>query len=507
MFISYLRLLRRLIRMSVNYVDDLVVNISNNGMTKDLWDLVNTDLYKLRSMNIKSDKERNLFFYIENFIEDLLDEFNVNVDNLDKIIRSVFQYLRSYNNVNLTDIRHAVLLSLYKHNKLAYPNIQGIGAGNMQPQRDISKWIQTLNEIYTYPNKYVAITKLTEGWDPMEKLNFLSWIRYYENGDHEKYQLKKAGELYTQLDNEEIKGPGRPRKTRKTLEQTKISLINRLDSATRLLREFATVWPQNIWNRLAEALSDLKREIIPMRTVATINDCIIRTSYTWDNFGFSEGAELLRKIAQTPGEEDVTTQIEKALTGKEYKTEPERKILPKIDDSTNVEEGMPSIEKGIPPIEEKIPPDGIEEKMPPAGIEEKMPLPPEIPQEQEVLSISEENPFEGKTIKDVLNVLEPLAQSLSEREFIHSLSKADMILDNLNIASHFPELAEAQAKALELNLYVLTRLKTIINKLKGGLKGSEKSKKNKTPSIEMEELITPKSEKEIFEVEEPIQGK
>lgn len=491
--------------MSVNYIDDLVINISDDGMTEDLWNLVNNDLHKLKEINVKSDRERNLLFYIENFIEDLLDEFNVNIDDIDKIIKSVFQHLRSYDNISLTDIRHAVLLSLHKHNKLAYPNIQGVGAGNMQPQRDISKWIQTLNEIYTYgPNKYTAITKLTKGWDPMEKLNFLSWIRYYENGDHEKYQLKKEAELPVQLDNEEIRGPGRPHKTRKTLEQTKMSLINRLDSASRLLREFATVWPQNIWNRLAEALSDLKREIIPMRTVATINDCIIRTSYTWDNFGFSEGAELLRKIAQTPGEEDVATQIEKALTGKEYETK-SKDSMPSDIEITSIPpagaEGMPTGVEGMPQVStEGIPPAGIEEEMPPPEITQE-------PKEKEVLSISEENPFEGKTIQDVLNVLEPLAQNLSEREFIHSLSKADMILDNLNIASHFPELAEAQAKALELNIYVLTRLKTIINKLKGGLKGEEKNKKNKTPSIEMEELITPKNEKEIFEVEEPIQGK
>ena len=38
------------------------------------------------------------------------------------------------------------------------------------------------------------------------------------------------------------------------------------------------------------------------------------------------------------------------------------------------------------------------------------------------------------TIQDVLNVLEPLAQKLSEREFSHELSKADMILDSMQVA-------------------------------------------------------------------------
>jgi len=498
--------------MPINYTDDLFVNVSNDGMTEDLWNLANDDLDKLKKLNVKSDKERNLLFYLENFIDDLLEEFQVKVNDRDKVIYSTFEYLRDKKNVDLTDIRHAVMLSLRKNKKMAYPNIQGVGEGNVKPQRNITEWIKALGEIYAAVNsgeiKDVAIRRITEGWDPMTKLDFLSWVRYYENGDHEKYQLHRTAAplqiptlAQPNVSEEEkdteippVRGPGRPRKTKKTLQQTKMSLISRLDSASRLLREFAGVWPDDVWHRLAQALADLQREIVPLRTVATISDRIIRTAGVWDKFGFSEGAELLRKIAQPP--EDVASEIEKALTGKEYGGKP-----------TGGDAEMPPMD--MPPTDEMPP--GMEEAMPPAGVEEEMPpaeTPPETeaveekPQE-ETISVEEgENPFKGKNIQDVLDVLEPLAQKLSEREFTHALSKADMILDSMDIASHFPELAEAQAKALELNLYVLSRLKSIINKLKGGMK-EKSSEKKEAPPVEMGELTeTAPTEKEMFEVEE-----
>jgi hypothetical protein len=83
-----------------------------------------------------------------------------------------------------------------------------------------------------------------------------------------------------------------------------------------------------------------------------------------------------------------------------------------------------------------------------------------------------------------------------------------MMLDALNIASHFPELGEAIAKMIESTLYVHTRLEKVISKLKGGLNERETNgtKDEEPPVIEMQELEKPAeqapNEKEMFEVTE-----
>jgi hypothetical protein len=122
-----------------------------------------------------------------------------------------------------------------------------------------------------------------------------------------------------------------------------------------------------------------------------------------------------------------------------------------------------------------------------------------------------DNPYVGKTIQDVVDILEPAAQQLSERKDVRELTKADMMLDALSVASHFPELGEAIAKMIESTIYVHTRLEKVISKLKGGLR--EEQEETAAPVVEMEELgapaappaeapMAPPNEKEMFEVTE-----
>jgi hypothetical protein len=151
-------------------------------------------------------------------------------------------------------------------------------------------------------------------------------------------------------------------------------------------------------------------------------------------------------------------------------------------------------------------------EMPPAGVGEELPSPPPPPEAKpeiegpkiEGKTDINENPYVGKTIQDVLGVLEHTAQQLSERKTVRELTKADMMLDALNIASHFPELGEAIAKMMESTNYVHTRLEKIIGKLQGGLKDDVKEKEPEAPVVEMEELTKPSApkEQEMFEVSE-----
>jgi hypothetical protein len=56
-----------------------------------------------------------------------------------------------------------------------------------------------------------------------------------------------------------------------------------------------------------------------------------------------------------------------------------------------------------------------------------------------------------------------------KREISRQISILDIMLNKLGIGSFFPGLGEAQAKALESNQYISTRLEDMLAKLKGAL--------------------------------------
>jgi hypothetical protein len=304
-------------------------------------------------------------------------------------------------------------------------------------------------------------------------------------------------------------GPGRPKGSGlpKTPEQQKKSLIDKLMGAEKILQQFANVWPPKVWKELYDTLAYLRGQILMVQLASTQQDCIIRTANVWNKLGFSEGADVLIKIA-----DDVTDEISNALEGKKEKPPEVKETAP--------EETFPMEEEA--PME--MPPAGAAEELPPPEAppmleEEPEPkLPEEAPLEsnkglepiKKSIPEESENPYIGKTIQDVVAVLEPTAQQLSERRVVRELTKADMMLDALNIASHFPELGEAIAKMIESTLYVHTRLEKVISKLKGGLSETNSQNKPSAPVIEMGELSEEKlptpNEKEVFEVSEDEVG-
>ena len=89
----------------MNYADDLFVNIADDGMTNELWQLAKDDINILKDLKIKTEKDRNLYFYLENFIDELCEEFNCKIDNEEDIIKKAFNLLRNKKDIDLIDIR------------------------------------------------------------------------------------------------------------------------------------------------------------------------------------------------------------------------------------------------------------------------------------------------------------------------------------------------------------------------------------------------------------------
>jgi len=491
--------------MPTNYIKDMMGDAAASGLDDGLRQLAEDDAELLGQLGVLDERERNLVFYLDHFLDDLCGETGLPVPSDRRtILAKAFEELRGAKDIGLVDIRSALYRAIGgKRTKVAYPNTTGVMEMNAKPRRDVDKWVRTLGEIHAAErigaDRNHVLRNLTEEWDPVEKLDFQQWLRYYERGDHEKYAAapetvppQPAGApaaqppLATQW-------RGRPKLENRSTEENRKALISRLDSAKRLLRLFAPpIWPRERWDSIYRALSDLEQEITSLRTVASMRDRIIRTATLLDRAGFRDGADTLRKIAQPP-EEDVASQIEKALTGKEYEAKPPAPGggIGDMPPPTGME-GMPP----PPPGGEGAPPPTAEgapapEGMPPEamGTLPEPPPPPAPEPEEKKLPAKDENPYAGSTTKDILDMLEPLMKRFKEREIVRQLSKVDMMMDGLNIVTYFPELGEAVGRLIETDSYVGTRLEKIIGKLRGGLRDEgEKEKEEKKPappSVEM----------------------
>jgi len=533
--------------MATNYSIDCMVNINEDGMNDDLWQLAKDDAETFNDLDISSDENRNLYFYIDNFCEDVCEELGyINDKNRDAIVKATYNYLKHKENVDLNDIRTAFLKSLNDVviNKKAYPNIQGVMESNSQPSRDINKWVDALKKIHDgiyqgFPRDEVS-DKIMEDWDPMEKLNFGHWAKFYESGDHDKYGLKPIRSKVAfnlpdwmkpqesdldDMSNENTqptapmnvptpqsrRGPGRPRgtyKKEKTLKDHKKDIVNKLYRAERTLENFHEVWDRNVLESLHHELNDLRTKILLLQTEATMNDCIVRTANRLDRkYGLSDYSHILKKIAEDP--EDLSSRIEKALTGREYD----------IKSNPNPAESGNAGEETIPPLpdmpeEEDLDGEGeLPEEM-------KNEMEPPMEEEPKDLEVSEEqdsfkeNPYKNAKTEDVISILEPIQKKLKERSLVRELAKADMMMEALNIASHFPELGEAQAKQIEATSYIEKRLDEALGKLKGGLEEeSENTEDFEAPEeIDMEGLGAEQSDKapgepvENLEVEEGVRA-
>lgn len=82
--------------------------------------------------------------------------------------------------------------------------------------------------------------------------------------------------------------------------------------------------------------------------------------------------------------------------------------------------------------------------------------------------------LKGVTIADIVAELESISKDYKTRAQPRRLSKVDMMLDSIGLASMFPSLSEAQNKSLEANNYISTRVDDILSKLRGAMAGSDK---------------------------------
>jgi len=532
-----------------NYVQNVLDNISDYGMTPGLWDLVNKDIKNMKNAGVSNKKEKTLLFYIRRFLNDILDEFNT--ERRPGLANEVFLVLKDKENIGIEDIKNAVASCL--NVKKAYPNTMGVYRLYNQNNVDINKWISTMAQINSAEDKIEAFGTLTNAWNETEKYDFIQWMKYYEDNNHMKYGFDKQANDHLDyvLDEDffgkiqdaedpimvsepEMAEPEIPEavapKAEVSLQDYKVKLVSRLDSADKLLRHFSQVLDGSQWTYLYNTITRLKGEIQQLRVAESINDRVIRAANIFENNNFEEGAIELRKVAAPIG--NLAKRIEDALEG--GSSDQGMGMDEGGDDmgmggnDTGLNENLDlGLDSAAPEGEMAMPedtPEGDEDIAPPPE------APPEVPggddldveeddlpeANEDDLDIEEpvademdvadpiggDNPFSNSNIEDVVNLINPLLQNARNRTNVRVLTKADMMLDGQGVASYLPELSEAIAKQIECDNYVANRLEKIIGKLQGSQGGEVPGGMPPTasaPSIETGEITG----EEDIEVEEP----
>jgi hypothetical protein len=109
--------------------------------------------------------------------------------------------------------------------------------------------------------------------------------------------------------------------------------------------------------------------------------------------------------------------------------------------------------------------------------------------------------FSGVTVADAVALLEDLAKIFKVREVPRQLAIVDMMLNALDLSSVFPSLSEAQAKALESNNYISTRVEDVLSKLRGSMESNQidlrgGGKTNNPEASKIKDKLTQDAEKE-----------
>ena len=397
----------------------------------------------------------------------------------------------------------SILIDKNSMKKVAYPMSENSFFKNPFYGYNLQSWATCVHKIYedvyTHGSDYSdSVKKYSSNMfkDDEERENFLSWLKYYNHGDHLKYNVKNAsfnfglpasGGLYKEdymsdfaLDHDSQVNNAREKGEAKlNYNNWKKKFNTALRRVDKILKESEDYVDPGKYEEISQILNKLDVQVAKIRLQASASDKSYCAAGQLTKLGFEKGASILFKFAQ-----DASPVQEVA---------PEENVNPP---ETSTEEA--------PPKEEAVRSNAeIERKQQEKANAEKgkevmkdiYPLPG--PKEDEYEDIMKKD----VSVDDASRKLEQIAGTLSDRRVIRYLAEFDIMLDKVGIASMFPELAEAQSKLIESYSYALTRVtkmlgmlsnnKAIMEMTQGNSKSEDKDVPRNLPNLKPLNTSTP----------------
>lgn len=422
-----------------SYMANKLLKASKFGMTDQLLENAIIDAEQASSLNISDDRAYNTRFFILNFADDILnDTFGMAIGSEEK--SDLCKYALKSNKVfnNLTDYRMLIYNWLNEHPpKTAHPNISG--KFDREQEYDTFKWTQAARAAYELiqqkqMSRDAAIATITNDWDEDEQFKFDNWLKYYESGNAEKYQVKTANikeafnltlpetlldpknrsnrlpDVLERLREQQSEKQSRREQQLEEAKKYKAQMKSRLRALKKLLDRYNDVMPQSNIDGIQNEMFALDKSLSKLEILASIQDRVVLSANRFKKMGFDDGADLLIKVAQEPP----------AAPG-DSPSAPGKEVL----------EALP------PPLTSPHP---------------DVPT----PKTSDIVNI-----------QTIINRLEGISKKLKSRDTIRELASVDILLNELGMASYFPELTDAQSKLIEAFGYASNKIESIVAKLRG----------------------------------------
>ena len=347
--------------------------------------------------------------------------------------------------------------------KVAYPMGENYFFKNPFYGYDLQSWATCVHKIYESVYKDGAdysdsVIKYSSNIfkDDEERNNFLSWLKYYNHGEHLKYNTKTAsfnfglnagGNLYKEdymgtdfvLDHDsQVNNAKEHGETKLNYKNWKKKFNTALRRVDKILKESEDYVDPEKYEEISQVLNKLDVQVGKIRLQASASDISYRAAGQLRKLGFDQGASVLYKYSQEAAPPEVApvpselTDTAPVITEDAVPSPAE--VERKQQDKENVERGK-EVMKDIEPL---------------PG-----------PRKNEYEDIMKKD----VSVEDASRKLEQIAGTLSDRRVIRYLAEFDIMLDKVGIASMFPELAEAQSKLIESYSYALTRVTKMLGML------------------------------------------
>ena len=345
--------------------------------------------------------------------------------------------------------------------KIAYPMSENYFFKNPFFGYNLQTWASCVHKIYeSFHQEGISYTDAVEKYssnifkDKEEKNNFLNWLKYYNHGEHLKYNVKTAsyqfpvsatGDAYTStssyigadyaLDYESQKNDAREQGERKlNYKNWKKKFNSALRRVDKILKESEDYVDSDKYEEISQVLNRLDVQVGKIRLQSTASDISYRAAGQLKKLGFDDGASVLYKYSQEAAPPLVPAEVEPPVA-------PQEAAGPSASDIARKQQERENTEKGRELLGEISPVPG--------------------PRKNEYEDIIRDD----IDVDDASKKLEQIAGTLSDRRVIRYLAEFDIMLDKIGIASMFPELAEAQSKLIESYSYALTRVTKMLGML------------------------------------------
>lgn len=380
----------------------------------------------------------------------------------------------------------SLLIDKNSMKKIAYPMGENYFFKNPFFGYDLQSWANCVHKIYESVYKDGAdysdsVIKYSSNIfeDDEERNNFLSWLKYYNHGEHLKYNVKTAsfnfglnagGNLYKEdymgpdfvLDHDsqvnDAKERGESRVNYKNWKKKFNTALRRVD---KILKESEEYVDPDKYEEISQVLHKLDVQVGKIRLQTSASDISYRAAGQLKKLGFGQGASVLYKYSQEAAPPEIAPAPAEAVASPEIM---EEEAAPSASEMERKQQEKENTEKGREVMKGVLPVPG--------------------PKEDEYEDIMKKD----VSVDDASRKLEQIAGTLSDRRVIRYLAEFDIILDKVGIASMFPELAEAQSKLIESYSYALTRVTKMLgmlsnNKVIMEMAKSDALEENVTPSV------------------------